>query len=105
VITLLERVCDEEISLQFAARVAHLGKRHFVRLFKYYIGMSFKAFVTKLRVQVAATILVEEPFETVTQVAFRAGPWDLSTFERAFRKVMGVSPRQYRERNLPREEA
>lgn len=105
VLTLLERAYEEEISLEFAARVAHLGKRHFVRLFRYFMGMSFKALVTRLRVQVAAAILVEEPFETVTRIALRTGPWDLSTFERAFRKVMGVSPRQYRERSLPREGA
>jgi transcriptional regulator GlxA family with amidase domain len=105
VITLLERVCDEEVSPEFAAKNAHLSKTHFLRLFRQGTGMTFRAFVQRLRVHVAAAILLDEPFARITDIAFRAGPWDLRTFERAFKRVMGCTPRQYRARHLSDEEA
>ena len=99
VITLLERACDEKVSAEFAARVAEMSKSHFLRTFTESTGMTFKAFITRLRVHVAAALLVEEPLEKVTTIAYRAGPWELCTFERAFKKVMGCTPRGYRARH------
>jgi AraC-like DNA-binding protein len=100
VITLLERVCDEEVSPEFAAKNAHLSKTHFLRLFRQGTGMTYRTFVERLRVHVAAAILLDEPFERITDIAFRAGPWDLRTFERAFKRVFGCTPRQYQARHL-----
>ena len=97
-----ERACDchEEVSLESAAKAAHMSRRHLRRVFKSGAGMTLKVFVTRFRVHMAAAMLVDEPGSKVTDIAFRSGPWDFSTFDRSFKSVMGVTPSQYRDREL-----
>lgn len=104
VIALVEQAYHEHVSIERAAKAAHVSKSHFPRLFRQNVGTSFNVFVTKLRVHFAAALLLDEPFEKVINIAYRSGPWDLRTFERAFKKVMGCNPRRYRLRHFGGEE-
>ena len=87
----------EEVSVEDAARIAHLSPSQFSRVFKRAMGRSFKRFLDALRVHVAAALLVEMPYQQITDIALRTGPWELGTFERAFKRHLRCPPSRYRD--------
>jgi AraC-like DNA-binding protein len=90
----LEAQYDSEIDLDQLAGIAHMSKRHFLRAFRAAVGKSPIAYLIEHRVGRAAALL-RHGGANVTEVAFRVGFNDSNYFSRQFRKVMGVSPREY----------
>jgi YesN/AraC family two-component response regulator len=85
----------EAITLSQVAREASLTKFHFCRLFHRETGRSFTEYLQVLRVR-RATALLADAGLTVTEVAYAVGFNDLSHFDKVFRKIAGVPPREYR---------
>ena len=90
----LETQYDSEIDLDQLAGIAHMSKRHFLRAFRAAVGKSPIAYLIEHRVGRAAALL-RHGGANVTEVAFRVGFNDSNYFSRQFRKVIGVSPREY----------
>jgi AraC-like DNA-binding protein len=84
-------------SLAALAAAADLSRFHFLRTFQHTIGMSPHQYLLTLRMRRVATRLLKTP-EAVSAIALDAGFNDLSTFNRRFRRLFGVSPLQYRAR-------
>jgi len=63
-------------------------------------GMSVSDLVNEYRVERATRLLLEEPGEGILDVALESGFQAKSTFNDVFRKRMGLSPSEYRLRNL-----
>ena len=85
----------KELTLDSVSKIAGFSKYHFTRLFKQYTGMSFYDYLTKERIQVAETLLLN-PSLSVTDVAFQSGFSSISTFNRVFRTMKKCSPREFR---------
>ncbi len=85
----------EVLSLEEIIQVAHLSKNYFTRLFKTYTGMTFKQFVTMIRLQKSRECL-EETDDTIVDIAYLSGFNSVKTFNRVFHKHMGCSPSTYR---------
>ena len=85
----------KELTLDSVAKIAGFSKYHFTRLFKQYTGMSFYDYLTKERIQIAETLLLN-PQLSVTDVAFQSGFTSISTFNRVFRTMKKCSPREFR---------
>jgi AraC family transcriptional regulator len=68
---------------------------HFLRTFRHVVGMTPHQFVLRTRLHRAA-VRLRRSDEAVSAIAFDAGFNDLSTFNRRFRRVIGVSPSAYR---------
>jgi AraC family transcriptional regulator len=68
---------------------------HFLRTFRQVVGMTPHQFVLRTRLHRAA-VRLRRSDESVSAIAFDAGFNDLSTFNRRFRRVIGVSPSAYR---------
>ena len=66
-------------------------------------GINFVDYVTRTRVEKARNLLLD-PNRSVSEVAFDVGFQSLSQFNRAFRRIAGESPRDYRAK-LPLAEA
>ena len=66
------------------------------RLFKEEVGKGFSELVNEIRVRHAMHLLTEtsEPIQSIAQ---QVGYNNWSTFLRAFRKIAGVTPLQYRQ--------
>jgi AraC-like DNA-binding protein len=77
------------------ARVANVEPSYFSRLFQDTVGTSFKLWNMAIRVQAAQALLVATDRQ-VREIAAAVGYADLTTFERVFRKVAGMSPSAYR---------
>ncbi len=81
----------EPLSLANAAALLALNPQYFCTFFRKRTGTTFKRWITHLRVQRAVAILSERD-ASVSEAALAVGFRDLTTFERAFRRVMGVTP-------------
>ena len=79
---------------EMSAHVA-MSKYHFLRTFSHASGMTPHQYVLGRRLRAAATALrnTETP---VARVALDLGFGDLSTFNHSFRRVMGMTPTEYR---------
>ncbi|MEO8353539.1 MAG: PocR ligand-binding domain-containing protein [Chthoniobacteraceae bacterium] len=86
---------DEELSLVAVARVVNMSATYFSEKFKEITGITFVEYVARTRVAKAQNLL-QNPRRRISEVAFEVGFQSLSQFNRAFKKVAGQSPREYR---------
>jgi PAS domain S-box-containing protein len=91
-----ENRLNESISPARLAAWSGLPPARFARLIKKLFGLTPSQYITKTRIA-AASSLLRETDQTVAQIASACGFADHSSFTRAFRKVAGVSPTQFRE--------
>ncbi len=89
----------EDISLADCARASHMSTFYFCKMFKKATGLSFTEYLSRLRVEEACARLLD-PHVRISEVAFEVGFQSLSQFNRAFKKIAGQSPTEYR-RRLP----
>lgn len=97
-IHLIEQEADAPISLDRLASAAATSPFHFLRVFRQVAGMTPYQFVLRTRLHRAA-IRLRTSDEQISLIALDAGFGDLSTFNRRFRKVMGMPPGDYRARH------
>ena len=73
-----------------------LNPARFARFMKRFFGLTPSQYITKARIAKASALL-RETDRTVADVAAACGFADHSSFTRAFRKVAGISPTQFRD--------
>jgi len=94
-VRLIEAEAERPISIAELAGSTATSPYHFLRSFRAVAGMTPYQFLLRTRLHRAAVRLrtTEEP---VSAIAYEAGFNDLSSFNRRFRRVMGVAPTAYR---------
>lgn len=89
--------CSEKytqpLSLDILSRELHLNKYYVSHLFKERMKISFTDFINGMRVEHACGLLETDP--DITEAAFSSGFNSMRTFNRAFLKVMKMTPREY----------
>jgi YesN/AraC family two-component response regulator len=91
----IEAHLHTHLSLEKVAREAGMSKFHFCRQFKTAMGMSFREFLARRRID-RASVLLRDQKRTVTEVYLEVGFKDLSHFGRVFRRVTGQPPSRFR---------
>jgi AraC family transcriptional regulator len=91
----IEAQADEPLPLADLAREAAMSPYHFLRSFRALVGMTPHQFVLYTRLNRAA-VRLRRTADSISAIAFAAGFNDLSTFNRRFQRIMGLSPRAYR---------
>ncbi|WP_066804665.1 cupin domain-containing protein [Moraxella oblonga] len=86
---------EQEWSVEAMANLAHLSRSQLIRLFNQHLGVSPHAFVHKLRLQKSA-MLLRQSNDSVLSVALSSGFLSETHFSKAFKKLYGTSPSQYR---------
>ena len=94
---------EDELSLAAVAQTVNMSATYFSAKFKEMAGINFVDYVARTRVEKARNLLLD-PNRRVCEVAFEVGFQSLSQFNRAFRRIAGESPRDYRAK-LPLAEA
>ena len=79
----------------------HINPSHFSRMFKTYVGMSPKQYLTHVRLNSVKRDLTMTN-RSVTDIALDNGFVDVNNFTRVFRNAFGITPSQYREEELQR---
>jgi AraC-like DNA-binding protein/ligand-binding sensor protein len=86
---------SEEIHLRDVARAANTTKCYFCKLFKSTTGLTFTNYLTRVRIESVKQMLLNVHMR-VSEAAYAAGFQSLSQFNRAFRRVAGESPSEFR---------
>lgn len=87
----------EPLKVEELANWCHISETHFRRVFFSYMNMSPLEYINLVRVQTACDLL-KRTDEPITTIAGKCGFTTLSTFNRNFKQITGVSPSQWRKR-------
>ncbi len=87
----------ENLSLEQLAAVANLSKYYLAHAFQKEYGLSPIRYLTRRRIEESRFLLAETD-HSLTHIARVLGFSSLSYFSQAFRRIEGVSPREYRQR-------
>ncbi len=86
---------QEEITLEDISKKYHMSTSYFSRKFKSETGFGFKEYVNALRLKEARVLLTESDM-SITEIALKCGYENSNYFGDVFKKIEGVSPRDYR---------
>ncbi|MGW3472927.1 GlxA family transcriptional regulator [Saccharopolyspora sp. NPDC000995] len=87
----------ERLTVAGLAEQLHISDRQLTRIFKTELGTTPAAYIESARVEIARNRL-EASDDTLEKVAIACGFGTVDTLNRAFRRVLGVTPGEYRER-------
>lgn len=91
----IEEHLAEEIVIEDMAALIPMSQFHFARAFKAATGESPHKYLTQRRIE-RAKVLLSVTKLPVVEVAYRVGFSNQSHFTAHFRKVTGVTPKDYR---------
>ena len=94
---LLNDRLNEKIPLSELADEFGLSQYHFARLFKQATGFPPHEYQIQLRISRARKLLVDRPHAKIADIACELGFTDESHFRRHFRRIVGVTPSQFRD--------
>ena len=92
---------SENISLNQIASVAHLTVPAFCKYFKKHTRKTYITFLNELRINEVCNKIMEGKYEGISSIAYETGFNNVTSFNRVFKKIIGVSPIQFRN-NLER---
>ena len=85
------------IDLSAMAGIASFSPYHFHRIFTFIVGETPADFVLRIRLEKAAQLIRDDLKASVSDIAFRCGFVNISSFSRAFKGHFGVTTREFRE--------
>jgi AraC-like DNA-binding protein/ligand-binding sensor protein len=83
------------VSLGSVAKASGASMFHFCTLFHQATGLTFSDYVARSRIE-DARMLLSDPRRRMSEVAYEAGFQSMTAFNRAFRRIVGQSPTEYR---------
>ncbi len=89
---------SENISLRQIAAVAHLTVPAFCRYFKKQTSKTYISFLNEIRISEACNKISEGKFKSMSSVAYDTGFKNVTTFNRVFKKINGMPPTQFFEK-------
>jgi len=88
---------QREVTLEAAASQANLTVPAFCRFFKKLTGKTFVQFVNEIRISHACSLLANGEMN-IAAISYESGFNNLSHFNKQFRQITGIAPRDYRSR-------
>ena len=89
---------DENLDISKLAEIGNYSPFHFHRIMKAYLGEPLGAYVTRIRLETAVSLLIYSD-EDINVIAFKVGYENPSSFNKAFKKRFEISPAEYRKNN------
>lgn len=85
----------EDINLQMLSERFYLSPSHISRTFKQQFGANLSDYVSRLRIE-KAKVLLADPAIKISSIASSIGYQDEKYFSKAFKRFVGMSPKQFR---------
>ncbi|NHF58317.1 helix-turn-helix transcriptional regulator [Flavobacteriaceae bacterium TP-CH-4] len=92
---------DQKLTVNEMAEITHMVPQSFCRWFKKHSGHSFVNFLNLSRIERACQHLVLSS-NPIQEIAFNCGFETISHFNRTFKKIKKISPREYRSKKYSR---
>ena len=84
---------EQELPIETLAADIFVSKYYLIRKFKNSIGMTPHQFCIQNRIRKSQRLLDEE--KTISRIAAEMGFYDQSHFDKAFQRIVGISPSEY----------
>lgn len=85
----------KRLTLNDVANHVNMSRFSFCAFFKKYTGKTFFTYLEEYRINLACRMLKEEN-TSIANICYRSGFNDIPHFNRTFKRIMGVSPKEYR---------
>ncbi len=96
ILRFIDNNLDNQLSLEKIAEKASYSPFHFHRIFKAITGEPLNAYIIRKRIEKTAGILIRQKGVSVSELSLQYGFSSNSSFTRAFKKVYGISPSEFR---------
>ena len=93
----ISKVPERPVKIEELAKMCHISETHFRRVFGECMQMTPVEYINRVRIRRACDALERTNF-SIGDIAAGAGFGTVSTFNRNFRQIMGVSPQEWRKR-------
>lgn len=91
----ISREFDEQIKIEELAEMCHISETHFRRVFLESMGKTPVEYINWIRIKSACELL-KSTSDSIGEIAIKVGFFTVTTFNRNFRRLMGVSPQEWR---------
>lgn len=85
----------EKITIAQLAAISHMSQSAFFHTFKEMFGISPLEYIVKARIEEAKKIMADREI-SITDVCYASGFNNLNHFSRMFKRMEGITPRQYK---------
>lgn len=99
VFSFIDENLDSALSLETVSKIAYFSPFHFHRVFKIITGETLNDYVTRRRIEKAASILIHKRNISITELSLQNGFNNNSSFTRIFKRFYGMSPTAFRKEN------
>ncbi|MCK5029357.1 MAG: AraC family transcriptional regulator [Bacteroidales bacterium] len=97
VIDYIDSNLDKSLNLETLANVANFSPFHFHRIFATFTGETLNGFVKRIRIEKAASLLINDPEIPINEIAYYCGFSSNSVFSRVFKEYFKYSAKDYRQ--------
>ena len=99
VLNYIDRNIKRGVTLDMAAAYVGMSASYFSKFFKKYTGVNFITYVTDRKIEAAKDMLINTD-RPVVNIAYDLSYSETNYFSKTFKKKVGVTPTEYRERHL-----
>jgi AraC-like DNA-binding protein len=75
--------------------ITNMSNTSFYAAFKQIYRMPFKEYLLNIRVGYACKLLLTDPSQNISGIAYESGYGNISNFNRQFKKIKGITPSQF----------
>jgi AraC-like DNA-binding protein len=93
---ILEEMATGRLSIEKIASEMYVTRGQLTRRVKAITGLTYQQYAMKIRLKSACGMLSNNPEMMITEIAYKCGFEDATSFSRAFRRLYGMSPSMYR---------
>ena len=97
----IETHLDETLTLECLADIACFSRFHFHRIFLSLTNENLAAYIQRIRLEKAATLLTSNPAYSITDIAFSCGFASSASFANAFKRHFGNTASYYKKNKNP----
>jgi AraC family transcriptional regulator len=97
VLLFIDQNLDQELNLETIAKIGNYSPFHLHRIFKAITNETINEYITRKRIEKAASILLHKREITISELSLKYGFSSNSSFTRTFKKFYGISPKEFRQ--------
>lgn len=90
---------NPELSVDQVVTTLGMNRNKVNEILKDELGLTFTAYINKLRLTEAARLLSVYPDESIAQIAYKVGFNNVTYFNKLFKSTYGCSPKQFKDSN------
>jgi AraC family transcriptional regulator, alkane utilization regulator len=100
VLSLIHRQPEQDWTVESLAAAVHMSRSSLAAQFTALVGEAPMKYLTRWRMQLATLWLLNNPQMSIEQIAAQVSYTSPYAFSKAFKRLVGVSPSEYREKAL-----